>query len=439
MCVSPLFRVWFYFISALPASSQIVPLVLPAGTPLQVKIEKRIRIKAVGQQITGRVVQPLFVFNKEVIPAGSEVVGHVARLNPVNRQRRFKAVLNGDFTPLRTPEMQFDVLKLPDGKTIPIKTGIASQWGAIAPFGRRTQARKKNSLIGTTFGRMRMELFNVRQEIVTDINSQPKWDRLQEEAYSRLPYHPQFLPANTLLCAQLKEPLASGIETITARDMEQIGVPAPDSVVTARLLSTVSSNSDTGSKVAAIVSAPLYSADRRLILPEGTRLFGTVAQAQPARWFRRSGKLRLRFREMELPEPIPTKNRQLSVEATVARMDAIRNLRIKIDDEGLMKSIEPRTRFIAPAVQMFLGVSMLDETNKNAQSQSANRVLRTIAGASGLGIVGSIAAQFSSEAATGIGLYGAAWSVFNHVVARGHNIIMAPETPFQIRFGAAHE
>jgi hypothetical protein len=439
MCVSPLFRVWFYFISAVPASSQIVPLVVPVGTPLQVKIEKRIRIRGVGQQITGRVVQPLFVFNKEVIPAGSEAVGHVTRLNPVNGQRRFKAILNGDFTPLRTPEIQFDVLKLPDGRTMPIKTGIASQWGASAPSGKRMQARKKNSLLGTTFGRVRMELFNARQEIVTDINSQPKWDRLQEEAYSRLPYHPQFLPANTRLSAQLKEPLTSGIQTITTRDMEQIGVPAPDTLVTARLLCTVSSNSDTGSKVSAIVSEPLYSADRRLILPEGTRLIGTVAQAQPARWFRRSGKLRLRFREMELPEPIPTKNRQLSVEATVARMDAIRNLRIKIDDEGLMKSIEPRTRFIAPAVQMFLGVSMLDETNKNAQSQSANRVLRTIVGASGLGLVGSIAAQFSSEGATGIGLYGAAWSVFNHVVARGHNILLAPETPFQIRFAAAHE
>jgi hypothetical protein len=439
MCVSPLLRVWFYFISAVPASGQIVPLVLPAGMPLQVKIEKRIRIKGVGQQITGRVVQPLFVFSKEVIPAGSEVVGHVARLSPVDKQRRFKAVLNGDFTPLRTPEIEFDLLKLPDGKIMPIKTGIASQWRASAPSVKRMQARKKNSFVGTTFERMRMELFNARQQIMTEINSQPKWDRLQEEVYSRLPYHPQFLAANTRLSAQLKEPLAFGIETITARDMEQIGVPAPDTVVTARLLSTVSSNSDTGSKVSAIVSEPLYSADHRLILPEGTRLIGTVVQAQPARWFRRSGKLRLRFREMELPELIPLKSHQLSVDATVARVDHIPEVRIKIDSEGFMKSIEPRTRFIAPAVKMFLGISMLDETNKNAQSQSANRVLRTVAGASGLGIVGSIAAQFSSEAATGIGLYGGARSVIDHVVARGHNILLAPETPLQIRFGAAHE
>jgi hypothetical protein len=440
MYVSPLFRVLFYFISAIPASSQIVPLVLPAGTPLQVKIEKRIRIKGVGQQITGRVAQPVYVFNKEVIPAGSEVIGHIVRLNPVNRQRRFKAVLNGDFTPLRNPEIEFDVLKLPDGKTMPIKTGIASQWGAIASVGKKRRAlNKKNSFIGTTFERVRIELFNARQEIAAEINAQPKWDRLQEEAYSRLPYHPQFLPANTRLSAQLKEPLASGIATIAAKGMEQIGVPPPDTVVTARLLSTVSSNSAIGSKVSALVSEPFYSADRHLILPEGTRLTGTVVQAQPAGWFRRSGKLRLRFQEMELPDLVPIQNRQLSMEATVARVDPIRKVRVKVDDEGGMKSNAPKTRFIAPAVQMFLGVGMLDETNKNAQSQNPNRILRTVAGASGLGVVGSIAAQFSSEAATGIGFYGAAWSVFNHVVARGHTILLVPETPFQIRFGAAHE
>ena len=439
MRASPLFRFWFYFLSAIPASSQIVPLVLPPSTPLQVKIEKRIRIKGVGQQLAGRLVQPVFVFNKEIIPAGSEVIGHVAGLNPVNKQRRFKAILNGDFTPLRNPEIQFDLLKLPDGKMMPIKTGIASQLGVLPPFGKTMEARKRNSLVGTTLGRVRMELLNARQEIVTEINSQPKWDRLQDEAYSRLPYHPQFLPANTRFSAQLTEPLVAGIETIGARDMEQIAIPRPDTVVTARLLSTVSSNSDTGSKVLAIVSEPFYSADHHLILPEGTRLIGTVVQAQAARWFRRSGKLRLRFQEMTLPDVIPMKNRHLTVEATIARVGAVRELRINVDDEGVMTSPAPKTRFVAPAIQMFLGVNMLDQTNKNAQSQSANRVLRTIAGASGLGIVGSVAAQFSAEAATGIGFYGAAWSVFNHVVARGHTILLGPDTPFQIRFGAPHE
>jgi hypothetical protein len=433
------FRVLFCVIAALPASSENVPLVVPAGTPLQVKIEKRIRIKGVNQQIQGRVVQPVFVFNKEVIPAGSEVIGHVARLNPINGQKRFKAILSGDFTPLHNPEIQFDLLKLSDGKTMPVKTDTASRWGVSAPFKQRTQPRKKSSFIGGTFERARIELLNMRQEIVTEINSQPKWDRLQEEAYSRLPYHPQFLPANTRFSAQLKEPLTFGIETIDAREMKQIGLPPPDTVITARLLSAVSSNSNLGCKVSAIVSEPFYSADGHLILPQGTRLNGTVVQAETARWFRRSGKLRLRFQKMELPEPSPTQNRQLTVEATVAHVAVSRSVRIKIDDEGGMKAIEPKTRFIAPAVQMFIGINLLDSSNNNAQSQSANRVVRTIAGASGLGVVGSIAAQFSSQAATGLGLYGGVWSVFNHVVARGHNIVLQQDIPFQIRFGATHE
>jgi hypothetical protein len=110
-----------------------------------------------------------------------------------------------------------------------------------------------------------------------------------------------------------------------------------------------------------------------------------------------------------------------------------------MDDEGGMKSVEPPTRFLAPAVQLFLGITALDDTNNNASSQSASRVVRAFAGASGLGLVGSLAAQFSPEAATGIGFYGAAWSVFNHVVARGHSILLLPDTPLQIRFGAARE
>jgi hypothetical protein len=301
------------------------------------------------------------------------------------------------------------------------------------------QAGKKNSWVGTTFERTRVALLNVRQDIMTDINSQPKWDRLQEEAYSRLPYHPQFLPVNTRFSARLKEPLGFGIETLRATEMDQMGLPSVDTVVTARLLSTVSSSSGAGSEVSAIVSEPVYSADHHLIVPEGTRLIGTVTQAQRARWFRRSGKLRLRFQKMELPAPIPMQNRHQRVEAAVARVDVIQKGTIKVDHEGGIKSIEPKTRFIAPAVQLFLGIQMLDETNNNAQSQSANRVLRAVAGASGLGLVGSIAAQFSSEAATGIGFYGAAWSVFNHVVARGHNILLPQDTALQIRFGAAHE
>jgi len=38
-----------------------------------------------------------------------------------------------------------------------------------------------------------------------------------------------------------------------------------------------------------------------------------------------------------------------------------------------------------------------------------------------------------------LGYYGAAWSVFNHVITPGHNVLLVPGTPLQIRFGIPRE
>src|SRR5947208_3483653 len=93
-----LYRVWFCLVVALPGTSQRIPLVVPAGTPLSVQLDKRLRLQGVGQPVEGRVVEPVFAFQKEVIPAGSELTGQVVRLQPVSTPRRVKAVLHGDLT-----------------------------------------------------------------------------------------------------------------------------------------------------------------------------------------------------------------------------------------------------------------------------------------------------------------------------------------------------
>jgi hypothetical protein len=160
-------RLSFSLILAIPAASQTVPLIVPAGTPLPVSLEKRWRIQCVGQPIAGRVVQPIFVFQKEVIPAGSELSGHVVRLQPVNRPKRVKAVLNGDFTPLHEALIQFDRLTFRDGRTMLVKTGLATQQGVVVPFAKRIPARQKNSWIGTTGESARVALGNVTTPTLT--------------------------------------------------------------------------------------------------------------------------------------------------------------------------------------------------------------------------------------------------------------------------------
>ena len=43
------------------------------------------------------------------------VTGKVSQVEPVRKLLRFRAIVNGDFTPLRNAQVEFDTLTLPDG------------------------------------------------------------------------------------------------------------------------------------------------------------------------------------------------------------------------------------------------------------------------------------------------------------------------------------
>ena len=47
-----------------------------------------------------------------------------------------------------------------------------------------------------------------------------------------------------------------------------------------------------------VISEPLLDGNHELILPQGSRLSGTVSQVQPARRMKKNGQLRIRFQEL---------------------------------------------------------------------------------------------------------------------------------------------
>ena len=426
---------WFVALGALPALAQSVPLIVPPGTPIQVSIEHRVRIKRLGEPVTARVVEPVFAFNKEVIPAGSLLLGRVARLDRADRQKRIQTIMNGDFTPQNIPQIRFDTLQFPDGTKTAVHTALASARGNVVHYTARTRRSRERSWGRTAIEGIKAGISSARQQITTAIRSPNKRDRIEEAAYGYLPYHPRFLPANTRVAPELEQPLDFGSEVLTSEQTEHVGTSLLDKVVAARLISPVSSKLVPGSKVDAIVSQPLYSQDRHLLLPEGARLEGTVVRSQPARWWRRGGNLRFTFQQLELPEEIVRNNREQRVYAMLAGVDAACSTEIAVDSEGGIKAIESNTRFIAPVIKMFIGEQSIDQDrNQGGQAQAGSRTWRALAGASGFGVVGSVASQFSSGAATGLGFYGLAWSVYRHVVARGHNVMFTADTPISVRF-----
>src|ERR1700682_5903060 len=72
--------------------------------------------------------------------------------------------------------------------------------------------------------------------------------------------------------------------------------PPPGTVVRARLLTVLDSAvSAQGQKVGAVLDEPLFSAEHKLILPEGTRIDGSVVFVKRAGWFHHTGRLLLNF------------------------------------------------------------------------------------------------------------------------------------------------
>src|SRR4029077_10952034 len=107
--------------AAAESGSPNVSLTVPSGGPLRLYLTKRIP-KRLGAPVEGKVMEPVFAFDREVLPAGAAVSGRVSAVEPVNKWQRFRSIVGGDFTPLRNALVEFDSVTLPDGKNLPLHT-----------------------------------------------------------------------------------------------------------------------------------------------------------------------------------------------------------------------------------------------------------------------------------------------------------------------------
>src|SRR3982751_6678749 len=91
-------------------------LEVPADTPLQLYLNKRVRIRD-GQPVQATLIRPVYAADSVVIPAGTKATGQIVSFQPASKMRRTTAILNGDFTPQSTPYVRFQQLTLPNGQS----------------------------------------------------------------------------------------------------------------------------------------------------------------------------------------------------------------------------------------------------------------------------------------------------------------------------------
>jgi len=104
------------------ASPVTVPMSMPSGTPIKVALDSEVRIREVGQPIHGKTTEPVYAFDKLLIPVGTPVNGKVSAIDAVPKKTRTLQALDANFSPVRAVHVQFDELAMPDGRRVPIQT-----------------------------------------------------------------------------------------------------------------------------------------------------------------------------------------------------------------------------------------------------------------------------------------------------------------------------
>jgi type IV secretory pathway VirB10-like protein len=417
--------------------SETILLTVAKSTPLQVALDREVRVKKAGQPVHGRVVQPIYAFDRLVVPAGTEVNGRISTIQKASTGKRVMGVLNADLTPPSKVQVEFDELVLDGGKRIPFHAAVTPGSGQVIRLVSAEESKNSKGATGAAKGKIseaKEEVKRQWQEAMKQVKEPGKMHRIERYAVSQLPVRPQYIPAGTLYFAELQEPLDFGTEPATPQLLASIGSPLPaGSHVHALLVRPLdSATTQKGAQVEAVLTQPVFDGDR-LILPQGSRLKGVVLQAQPARRMHHNGKLRITFREIVPPDGVAQK-----VVASLEAVQAARDEHVKLDSEGGAEAATPKTRYASTALSVALAsVAFHQHTDADdvGKSQSGNGVAGGAVGFRLVGIALGLAVK-SQPFGMAMGAYGASRSVYSHFISRGQDVVFPKNTAMEIGIGA---
>jgi hypothetical protein len=420
--------------AANPAPGQVITLTIPKGTPLQVVLDKEVRLQKVGQLLHGRTVEPVYAFDKLVIPIGSEVTGQITKIEPVSELNRTMDALDADFTPIRKIDVEFNEIALPDGKHVPIQTVVTPGSGQVIQFVSATDQNQKKGVKDEASDKVKQGKQQAKQEwdhAMEQVEAPGKVHRVERYAITQLPVHPQYIDAGTIYFAELQQPLEFGQEPLTPQLASSIGSTPPEgSSVRALLVTPLSSaTAQKGDNLEAVVSKPLFE-DGKLILPEGSLLKGSVVQVASARHLNHNGQLRFVFHEMVLPDGVDRK-----AEAVLNGVEAGKADNLKLDSEGGAQATSPKSRYLQTGISLAMAaVSMGGDSDAKVPNPAGNTSNRVIGGAGGFKLVGMVMGAVVKSRAFGysMGAYGAGMSVYTHFIARGHEVVFPKNTAMEI-------
>jgi hypothetical protein len=451
-----------------PIAPATIPLTVPSGTPLRIALDQRVRIDHAGEVVHGKVVETVYAFDQEVIPAGSVATGRVKSIAPVSGLKRTMAYANGDFTPFHQYEVTFDAVTLPDGRQLPVKTTVMPGTAEVVHLVSNPAKQQEKGAAGRATDRAKSEakgkIAEAKQQAHegwAKVTAPGKMHRIKEFVLAQSPYRRQYAQPGTRFVAELEAPLDFGATTRTSEQLAAVGSePTPDSTLKARLVAEVSSATATrGTPVSAILTEPLYSPTHQLILPANSRLVGEVIKAKAARKLHHNGELRVIFERIETSdeglEALAQVQRETQAQAEgsqaaaegsqemIGNLEGVevdRRANMQLDEEGGARTTDSKTRYLSTGLAVMLAAAASHTEAERGTTETAGPGVRTAAGGSGFRLTGALLSLVakSTPVSVAIGAYGASNSIYANFLSRGHDVVLPKDTPLEIGFGPPH-
>ena len=419
------------------AKPAAIALAVPIGTPIQLALDEETRIRKVGQPLTAHTVEPVYAFDKLVIPVGAQVSGQITSIEPVSAGKRTLSALDADFTPSHAIDVTFTELILAGGQHIPIRTVVTPGSGQVIQFLTAANEKEPKGIKDAAAEKAKEAKEEAKREweaAMQQVKQPGKFHKAERYVIALLPIHPQYINAGTVYFAELQEPLDFGSEPLTPEMAASLGATPPPGSFVRTLLTTPLNSASTpkGAPVEAILSQPLFDG-KRLILPQGCRLKGSVVQVQPARYMSRNGQLRMVFHELLPPEGAGGEIVAQKVEANLEAVQAAAADNVALDAEGGAQAGSPKSRYLLTTISIGLaavsagvgGDTLGDSTEGAAGGAGGYKVIGIILGAT----------VHSQPFGIAMGAFGAAKSVYIHFIARGHEVVFPKNTAMQIGIG----
>ena len=398
-----------------------IPLTVDKGFPLQVVLSEKLRYKE-NEIVRATLAEPVFSFDRQVIPRGAQLEGTITALGKPGKWTRISALLSGNFTPLRVPQITFHTLILEGGRRIPIETYV------VAGVDGLVRSDKTSVGVGDSFA---------------PIPKKSGKDLLKKAVAGLAPFHNQQASAGTRLTAVLQEPVEFGVADFEDEALADIGSEiSSDTIVTAQLVTALDSGTThVGSTVEARLIRPVFSEDGRLIYPVGSLLHGTVTEVRPAGSRHRNGQLSFSLTTITPPDSwlssqLPAQN----ITGDLVSMQINHEMKgLVIKGGNTARIAESKKRWIAPAwalikAERSFGASA-DSFDEALLGAYRGKFLKQFAGGdgSGFGLPASISGAMFPPLGIGFSLFGAARSIYGNFLARGRDIILPETTPIEIR------